>query len=97
MWQDMGLYWAWRGDKECKERPPTKKQLEYAKLQYLNLPEISICCGVFDDGRYTEKNRAEIEWHVNMGAVLTWPLKRAEILGEARSELTAKLQSAGVL
>lgn len=77
MWQDMGLYWAWRGDKACDVPPPTKKRLEYAKIHYPNWhPDpmtMSICCGVFDDEKYTEKHRAEIKWHEDQGAEITWP------------------------
>lgn len=79
MWQDVVLYWAWCGGtpKDGLPPTPTKKRLEYAKVHYPNwhpeLMTMSICCGVFDDDEYTEKNRAEIKWHEDRGAEITWP------------------------
>lgn len=63
MWQDVGLYWAWRGVDihEVRTPTPTKKRLEYARLRYPywrpDRSDMRICCGVFDDDKYTEKHR----------------------------------------
>jgi hypothetical protein len=80
MWQDMVMYWAWRGkERPQKEQanPPTRKRLEYVKIHYPNChPEqmaMSICCGVFDDDKYRELHREEIKWHEDNGAEITWP------------------------
>ena len=80
MWQDMGVYWAWRGEEPPKgsdHKPPTEKRLEYATIHYQNwhpLPmTMTICCGVFDDKKYTEQNRNEIKWHEDQGAEITRP------------------------
>lgn len=71
MWQDMGLYWAWRGKERCFSEPPTNKRLEYARINYQKIT-MRICCGVFDDDKYTEINRDEIKWHENHSAKITW-------------------------
>ena len=43
MWEDMGLYWAWRGKEKPTSWPPTKKRIEYAEIvhtyPYLNGPK----------------------------------------------------------
>lgn len=77
MWQDMKMYWAWRSLEPCDYDPPTNKRLAYANVRYerwnpkpLNL---QICCGVFDDDKYTPLHRDEILWHQNNGAVVTFP------------------------
>lgn len=77
MWQDMGLYWAWRGSGGPDCRPPIEKRLEYVTVRYDDwVPSpmtMSICCGVFDGDKYTEKHRDEIKWHEEHGAKITWP------------------------
>ena len=74
MWEDMGLYWAWRGKQENSyPLTPTRKRLEYAIIYYPELTTMTICCGVFDDDKYTKRNRNQIKWHENNGAAITWP------------------------
>lgn len=83
MWEDMVLYWAWRGKEVCNTDPPTKKRLVYAKIKYpvdkLGRPPKGqkfslrlICYGVYDDDKFTEVNNDEINWHKNQGATITW-------------------------
>lgn len=61
MWQDMVLYWAWRGPEPEEGVPhtPTKKKIEYAEIigpgTYLNGPNeveltsMRLAITVFDD------------------------------------------------
>ena len=79
MWEDMKLYWAWRGVDTGQYLPktPTDKRLEYVVIHYPDwVPEpmtMKICCGVFDNDKYTELHRDEIKWHQEHGARITWP------------------------
>lgn len=69
MWEDMGLYWAWRGKEKPTSWPPTKKRIEYAEIvhtyPYLNGPKkgepvrSGLAVGVWDDDKYTPLNRGE--------------------------------------
>jgi hypothetical protein len=85
MWQDMVLYWAWRGGtpKDGLPPTPTKKRIEYAEIigpgRYLNGPNqgepirMSLVVTVFDDDAPKEVNRDELEWHRNHGAEILMP------------------------
>ena len=73
--QDKILYWSLTG--ASGGVPPTRKRLEYAVIAYhgnRTLPiTMNICCGVYDDDKYTAVNRAEIQWHADNGAEVTLP------------------------
>jgi len=83
MWQDMVLYWAWRGHGPQISDPPTKKRIEYAEIvgpgKYLNgaekgeLRRCRLAVTVFDDDVPTEVNREELEWHRKHGAEIIIP------------------------
>lgn len=69
-WQDMKLYWAWRG--ACPDRakgevpppPPTIKKLDYVTINKNTPCEQSLCIGVWDDDKYTPLHRTELEFHL---------------------------------
>ncbi len=96
MWQDMGLYWAWRGKEKPDAKPPTTKRVEYAEIthtyRYLNgdkkgeFVRSSLAVGVWDDDRYTPLNRGdsacEVEWFKRHGATVEMP-SNAELKGGA--------------
>jgi len=67
MWQDMGLYWAWRGLDKPKIQPPTEKRIEYAKIIYPTTQQ-ALAVSVFDNGIEKEINRDELNWHRKQGA-----------------------------
>lgn len=85
MWQDMVLYWAWRGPtpKDGLPPTPTKKRIEYAEIvgpgRYLNsekkgeLIRMSLAVTVFDDDEKKEVSRDELEWHREHGAEIMMP------------------------
>lgn len=85
MWQDMILYWAWRGQMPKEELPPTptKKRIEYARIvgngKYLNgdnkgePTRMSLAVTVFDDEIPKEVNRDELEWHRKHGSEILMP------------------------
>lgn len=93
-WQDMGLYWSWRGEGPANSAPPTKKRIEYAEItlqgKYMNGPKqgerikMSLAVTVFDDESPKEVNRDELEWFRQQGSEITMPAN-AELCGE-RSE-----------
>jgi len=58
VWEDMGLYWAWRSrpNGRLPHPPPTVKRLDY-----LQVDNMKICIGVWDDDKYTPVNRKEAE------------------------------------
>lgn len=58
MWEDMGLYWAWRTTSNGRpfHPSPTVKKLDYARVG-----NMSLCIGVWDDDKYTPVNRNELE------------------------------------
>ena len=66
MWQDMKMYWAWRGPyKDSKGKiiftqPPTAKRLDYTTLRKGTPYEMKLCIGVWDDGIYTPLHRNEL-------------------------------------
>jgi len=83
MWEDMGLYWAWRGsipDSGCPPTP-TQKRILYADVDYcypyLNgdrkgeLVSHKLAIGVWDDNKYTKMNRdyslGEVGWFSKHG------------------------------
>ena len=45
MWQDMNLYWAWRGNGPPDTDPPTHKEIEYESFGHQR-----IACAVIEDG-----------------------------------------------
>lgn len=73
MWEDKILYWIWSGllpPHGKHTRPPTKKQVEYARVgspyHCLNgqnkgsaMPAFVLAVGVWDDDKYTLMNRDE--------------------------------------
>lgn len=59
-WEDCGMYWAWRGHGEPTSPQPTAKRLEYTEIH----PSFRICCGVWDDNKYTPLHREEIAAHL---------------------------------
>ena len=89
MWQDMGLYWAWRGEIPKDGRPPapTRKHVEYAEIthtyRYLNgdkkgeFVRSRLAVGIWDDDKYTPINRGgsacEVEWYKQHGATVMMP------------------------
>lgn len=87
MWQDMVLYWAWRGPepKEGVPPTPTKKRIEYAEIigsgVYLNGPNkgelirMNLAVTMFDDDdTRKEINREELEWHKKHGSNVSFSL-----------------------
>lgn len=82
MWQDMGLYWAWRGDPP-KDKPmpptPTRKRIVYAEVIYNTSPDVrhKLAVGVWDDAAYTPVNRGdalcEVGWFIRNGATVVMP------------------------
>jgi hypothetical protein len=78
MWEDMVLYWAWRGKEPCNTSPSTTKRLVYATIEYPSdqhkklAKGMLICYGVYDDGKFTELHTDEINWHKKQGATITW-------------------------
>ena len=85
MWQDMILYWAWRGPtpKDGLPPTPTQKRIEYAEIvgpgRYLNGTNqgepirMSLAVTVFDDDGKKEVNRDELEWHRKHGSGIRMP------------------------
>jgi hypothetical protein len=82
-WQDMGLYWAWRGDGASNSEPPTVKRIEYATItiesKCLNGPDkgeqikMRLAVTVFDDGVPKEVNRVELGRLMQQGCEITMP------------------------
>lgn len=80
MWEDMILYWAWRGEEPPKTRPPTKKRIEYAEIigpgRYLNGPQkgevihMRLAVTVFDDESPREVNRDKLDWYRNHAGIV---------------------------
>ena len=71
MWQDCGLYWAWRGGHPMPP-PPTEKRIAYAEVEAGNV-KWRVAVDVFDDGRRAEVNRGEVDWLLRHGAVVVMP------------------------
>jgi hypothetical protein len=67
-WQDKGLYWA-----NGEGPTPTKKTIDYAEIIYPNNPETNqkLAIGVWDDDKYTELHRGELDFHVKNGALIS--------------------------
>jgi len=63
VWEDMGLYWAWRAKKDGEpyRPPPTTKTLDYVKVRTHAHVVQFLCIGVWDDDKYTPMNRKELE------------------------------------
>lgn len=78
VWNDEILYWQQSGATGVS-KPPTTKRLEYAVIKYPEMKPspvtMNICCGVYDDDKYIELNRDEIQWHADHGAQVTIPAK----------------------
>lgn len=64
MWQDMKLYWAWRGKNNPKDGPPTKKTIDYVTLHKGTPCESKTAIGVWDNDKYTPLFRDELEFHL---------------------------------
>lgn len=45
-WQDMGIYWAWRGEHEGYCKPPSERRLIYA--EHPTVPRFRLCVMVVD-------------------------------------------------
>jgi hypothetical protein len=60
MWQDMKMYWAWRGDGKKILPVPTQKRLDYATLFRGTEIKMKLCIGVWDDEVYTPLHRDEL-------------------------------------
>lgn len=85
MWQDMVLYWAWRGPmpKDGLPPTPTHKRIDYAEIigpgRYLNGPKqgelihMNLAVTVFDDDAEKEVHRDELEWYRKHGAEMLRP------------------------
>ena len=85
MWQDMVLYWAWRGPKPKDGLPPTPtiKRIEYAEIigpgRYINGPKPgepihrTMAVTVYDNNIPTEVHRNELEWYRKVGAEIRMP------------------------
>jgi len=46
MWEDMVLYWAWRGDEPASYPPPTRKRIVYTDLGF---NDMHMASHVYDD------------------------------------------------
>lgn len=72
MWEDIGLYWAWRGLDKPKTKPPTEKRIQYAKIIYPSTQQ-GLAVSVFENGVKKEVHRDELEWHRKQGAIIIMP------------------------
>jgi hypothetical protein len=77
-WQDMGLYWGWRGTTAPTVPPPTKKRIGYATIDYDPVNTNSqlnfrIAAVVSENEAQRLVNVSEIEWHQKNGATITMP------------------------
>ena len=77
MWEDMGLYWAFRGQHEPKDPPPYSKRIIYASVLIGETKSISmrIACAVVDGGEKRIVNLSEIEWLRSCGAEVNSKIK----------------------
>ena len=64
-WQDKGLYWA-----NGEGPTPTKKTIDYVEVKYPK-SSFKIAIGVWDDDKYTELHRDELDFHVKNGALIS--------------------------
>jgi hypothetical protein len=78
MWQDMGIYWAWRGASAPACDPPHAKHLEYEVF-----PGMSVCCAVVENGTRREVFAAERLRHRGVE-------RRAEKAPESNLSVTAQ-------
>lgn len=75
-WEDMGLYWAWRGAPEnYVDNPPTKKRIEYVTLvsSVEGGLSLKLACGVWDDDKFTPLYRDQISRYESLGMKVIWP------------------------
>lgn len=73
-WQDMGLYWAWRGDGPAPTDPPTEKRVRYATITHPAGTTQSLAVTVTDNaGGRQEVNRGELAWLVGHGCTVAMP------------------------
>lgn len=71
MWQDMGMYWAWRGNSVARTRPPYTKEVKYMQVLKSGEPYMKIAYCVIDAGeRRTLVSQKEIERLKSSGMVL---------------------------
>ena len=63
---DKKLYWSLKDG----EQAPTKKKIDYAKIKY-HQSSFRLAIGVWDDDKYSELHRDELEFHVKNGALVT--------------------------
>jgi len=72
MWQDCGLYWAWRGKGLGSAQAPTQKRIDYASV---SAGQVSwkVAAVVYDDGSPTEVNTQELEGLRRSGASVVMP------------------------
>lgn len=71
MWQDMILYWAWRGAVPAWGAPatPATKRIEYADISRPGQePYMRLAVTAFDDAKPRPVNRAELALHLAHGA-----------------------------
>ena len=57
-WQDMGIYWAWRGGAEGYCKPPSERSLIYA--DHPTIPRFRLCVTVVDRWRDGGETRREV-------------------------------------
>ena len=55
-WEDMGLYWAWRGGQDGYTPTPTKKEIVYRQIGGMR-----IACAVIEGGKTTPVYQEEIK------------------------------------
>lgn len=63
---DKQLYWSLQEG----EIAPTKKTIKYVYIVYPTT-SMKLAVGVYDNDKYTELNKAELDWHVRQGAIVT--------------------------
>lgn len=72
MWQDMGLYWAWRGPEIIPpSSPPTTKRIRYATITNAQVVQ-RLAVSVFDDNIERKINRDELASHIKHGATVIY-------------------------
>jgi hypothetical protein len=62
---DKQLYWSLKDG----EQAPTKKTIDYAQINYPK-QSFKLAIGVWDDNKYLELHRDELDFHIKNGAVI---------------------------